>query len=88
MPKPGMGSPEYVLTQHAREVLEKRGIPLEWIERALAFPEAVEKDRVDPSLEHRLVRIPERGKVLRVVVNPKPHPMRVVTAFLDRRVVL
>ena len=83
-----MGSPEYVLTQHAREVLEKRGIPLEWIERALAFPETVEKDRVDPSLDHRLVRSLERGKVLRVVVNPKPHPMRVVTVFLDQRVVL
>jgi len=29
---------DYVLTEHARDVLEKRRIPLEWMERTLAEP--------------------------------------------------
>jgi len=29
----------YELTQHARTVLEARGIPVEWLERALSAPE-------------------------------------------------
>lgn len=49
----------YVLTEHARDALEKRQIALAWIERAVNAPEATEADPVDPDLEHRLVRIPE-----------------------------
>ncbi|MCL5265480.1 MAG: DUF4258 domain-containing protein [Chloroflexi bacterium] len=77
---------EYVLTEHARDVLEKRQIPLAWIERALSAPEATEADTIDPDLEHRLARIQEKGdRVLRVIVNRSSKPMRVVTAFFDRR---
>lgn len=84
-----MDGPEYILTQHARDTLEKRGIPVEWVERALAGPEVVEADRVDSALEHRLVRIPEAGnRVLRVIVNRQSSLMRVVTVFFDRRVIL
>lgn len=45
-----------------------------------------EADPVDPDLEHRLARIPEYGNhVLRVIVNGKTTPPRIVTAFFDRR---
>lgn len=84
-----MDRPEYILTQHARDALEKREIQVRWVERAMAAPEAVETDRVDPALEHRLIRIPEAGnRVLRVIVNRQSSPMRVVTVFFDRRVIL
>ena len=77
---------EYVLTEHARDALEKRQIPLAWMERALSTPEATEADPVDADLEHRLARIPEFGnRVLRVIVNGKRTPPHVVTAFFDRR---
>lgn len=77
---------QYVLTEHARDVLEKRRIETAWVERALTAPEATEADPVDPELEHRLARIPEFGhRVLRVIVNVGRTPPRVVTAFFDRR---
>jgi hypothetical protein len=49
-------------------------------------PEPSEADPVDPDLEHRLARIPEWGnRVLRVTINGKTVPPRIVTAFFDRR---
>lgn len=77
---------DYVLTEHARDVLERRQIPLAWMERALSTPEVTEGDPMDPDLEHRLARIPEFGtRVLRVIVNGKRTPPHVVTVFFDRR---
>ncbi|GBD17002.1 hypothetical protein HRbin26_01913 [bacterium HR26] len=77
------------MLQHARDVLARRAIPVDWVERALTAPEAVESDRVDFELEHRLLRILEAGnRVVRVIVNRASTPQRVVTAFFDRRVTL
>ncbi len=77
---------DYLLTEHARDALEKRRIALAWMERAFRAPEATEADPVDPGLEHRLARVPESGnRVLRVIVNGKATPPRMVTAFFDRR---
>jgi hypothetical protein len=77
---------EYALTEHARDALQKRQIPLPWLERALRAPEATEADPLNPDLEHRLARIPEFGnRLLRVIVNGKKTPPLVVTAFFDRR---
>jgi len=77
---------DYLLTEHARDALEKRRIVLAWVERALDAPETTEADPLDSDLEHRLARIPEWGnRVLRVIVNGKTAPPRIVTAFFDRR---
>jgi uncharacterized DUF497 family protein len=77
---------EYVLTEHARDALEKRQIALAWMERALNTPEATEADPMDSELEHRIARIAEFGnRVLRVIVNGKRTPPHVVTVFFDRR---
>jgi hypothetical protein len=76
----------YHLTTHARDALEKRQIPLEWMERTLDSPEWIERDSMDMELEHRLSRIPEfNGRVLRVIVNNKTNPLRIVTVYFDRR---
>ena len=76
---------KYVLTEHAREAIVKREISLEWLEEALASPEDKEPDRLDPDLEHRLLRVAEfGGRVLRVIVNVKGAEPRVVTAYFDR----
>ena len=77
---------DYVLTQHAREALAKRRIPVSWVENALMNPEACEADPIDPELEHRLSRVKEFGdRVIRVIVNTHKEPPHVVTVFFDRR---
>jgi Domain of unknown function (DUF4258) len=75
----------YTLTEHAKEMLEEREIPLEWLERVLNEPVLREPDPDDASLERRYRPIPEReGRVLRVVVNATSEPVRVVSVFFDR----
>lgn len=76
---------EYTLTRHAVDVLEKRQIQLEWLESALQMPQRCEPDKFDPALEHRLATIPAFGnRVLRVIVNVRVFPERVITAYFDR----
>jgi len=77
---------DYIMTEHARDALEKRRIPLEWLERTIAVPEWTEKDSMDEDLEHRLARIPEfGGRILRVIININTEPPRIVTVYFDRR---
>ena len=76
----------FELSAHAATALAEREIDIAWVELALSRAERTEPDRFDPSLEHALVRIPERGdRVLRVVYNPSHKPPMVVTAYFDRR---
>lgn len=77
---------DYLLTQHAKDALEKRGIPREWMERALFSPEGTEPDLIDAEIEHRLAGIPEfEGRILRVVVKVTEDPPSVITVYFDRR---
>ncbi len=76
----------YELSAHAATVIAEREIDIAWIERVLAEPERSGPDRTDPSLVHALGPIAEKGnRVLRVVYNPAMEPLRVVTAYFDRR---
>lgn len=77
---------KYNLSQHAQDVIKERHILEGWIERVLDQPELSEQDEADSSLEHRLGRISEYGnRVLRVVYNREAKPLRVVTAYFDRK---
>ena len=76
----------FELTEHARAVLAERQINLDWVRRVLASPQRTEADRHDPRLRHALGTIDERnGRILRVVYTSEEEPVRVVTAFFDRR---
>ena len=75
----------YELTQHARDVLAERHIPVEWLERALREPQLKQPDPADATMERRYRKIPEHGsRVLRVVVNTTVAPERVVSVYFDR----
>ena len=75
----------FELTKQAQKTLDERGIPIEWLERALFEPECVLPDPDDATLERYFRRIPEFGeRVLRVVVNTAVEPNRVVSVFFDR----
>ncbi len=77
---------KFELTKHARRVLAEREIPLEWVERTLSAPESVQPDPQDAAVERRFRRIPEfGGRVLRVAVNVRVEPPRVVSVFFDRK---
>jgi hypothetical protein len=74
------------LTQHAKDVISERNIQSSWLEQVLESPELVEPDRDDPELTHHVGRINENGnRALRVVFNSRVSPVRIVTAYFDRR---
>ena len=76
----------YDLSQHAKDVIAERHIPLAWLEQVLESPELVEPDSGDPALTHNLGRIEEHGnRVLRVVFNGSTSPLRIVTVYFDRK---
>ncbi len=72
-------------TRHAVQVMKQRGIAAEWVERAVQEPTLRKLDSNDPELERFFRPIPERaGRALRVVVNTRKTPWRVVSVFFDR----
>lgn len=75
----------YKLTEHARDALAKRGIRVDWLELAMTSPQRIEPNANDASLQHRMASITDHGdRVLRVIVNVRDVPERVVTAYFDR----
>lgn len=77
---------KFELTKHAKDALTEREIPIEWVERTLNTPELRRPDPRDAAVERRFRRIPEfGGRVLRVAVNTKVEPNRVVSVFFDRK---
>ncbi|MXZ46704.1 MAG: DUF4258 domain-containing protein [Chloroflexi bacterium] len=77
---------ELEITQHAIDAMNERLIALEWVEDAVSEPELRTPDPADPELERFYRRIPPRDdRVLRVVVNTRFAPWRIVSVFFDRR---
>jgi hypothetical protein len=75
----------YELSQHARDALQERQIPEEWMERVIAKPALVQPGARDATVESRFAKIPEHGdRVLRVVINKTVVPERVVSVYFDR----
>ena len=65
-------------------MLKERNISEEWVQRVLDHPDwekAASEDTV-----YYFKRIHERqDRILRVVVNPKVSPTKVITVFFDRK---
>lgn len=72
-------------TRHALHVMAERVIPPEWVELAVADPSMRSHDPDDPEVERFFRPIPEQSdRVLRVAVNTRAVPWRVVSVFFDR----
>ena len=72
-------------TRHAVRVMAERTVPVAWVERTVAAPALRSPDPNDPEVERFFRRIPEHGdRVLRVAVNTRVAPWRVVSVFFDR----
>ena len=81
-----MGPIALEYTRHAARAMEERMIPRDWVESAVAEPAMRTSDPSDPEVERFFRRIPEHGdRVLRVAVNTRADPWRVVSVFFDRR---
>jgi hypothetical protein len=76
--------PAIEISEHATDMMRERDIPEEWLWRTLDAPDRTENG-VDENT-HYIKAIPERqGHFLRVIVNERVTPQRVVTLFFDRR---
>ena len=78
---------ELEYTRHAIRAMEERIIRRDWVETAVTEPALRTSDPNDPEVERFFCRIPEHGdRVLRVVVNTRAAPWRIVSVFFDRSV--
>ena len=76
---------KYEFTQHARHAMQAREVLPEWVEQTIDAPELRQPDPNDDSVERLFRRIPDHGnRVLRVAVNTRVEPARVVSVFFDR----
>ncbi len=74
-------------TKHALHAMTERAIPMEWVERVVAEPALREPDPTDPEVERFFRPIPEQdNRMLRVAINTRVAPWRVVSVFFDRNV--
>lgn len=72
-------------TKHAVHAMAERMIPMEWVELVVAEPALRIPDPNDPEVERFFRSIPERdNRILRVAVNTRVTPWRVVSVFFDR----
>ena len=70
---------------HARDMLQERAIPEEWVMRTLNDPD--KREIMTDNTTHYIKAIPEfGGRSLRVVMNLDVIPNRVITVFFDRRI--
>lgn len=77
--------PGLELSFHAITMMAERNIPEEWVQITVVAPALRIPDPNDPEVERFFRRIPENGdRVLRVAVNTKVTPWRVVSVFFDR----
>jgi len=75
----------YQMSKHARDALEERQTPIDWMERALENAALIVPSAADAALESRLLPIAEFGnRILRVVVNKDAAPVRVISVYFDR----
>ena len=76
--------PEYIFSNHAKDMLKERVILEEWALQTINNPD--QKKSGDDGNTHYFRPIPEReNRVLHVVVNETVEPNRIVTLFLDKR---
>ena len=72
-------------TKYAVHAMAERMIPMKWVERVVAEPTLRMLDPNDPEVERFFRSIPERdNRILRVAVNTRVAPWRVVSVFFDR----
>ena len=78
------GQTEFVLTSHARDMLKERNISEDWLWQTLDSPDKIELG-TEGNLHYLRAIQAQDNRVLRIIVNNKVTPFRIVTVFFDRR---
>ncbi len=76
----------YRLTSHAREEIERRAIPVSWLEAVLGKPDQVVPERGSLKAYQSRRDIGGRMFLLRVVVDDTVDPAVVVTAYRTTKI--
>jgi hypothetical protein len=71
----------YIISEHAQEEIDRRGIPLDVIDDILSSPEQVVPDRNDRNVYQSKVRFGSKDFLVRVVVVDNVYPAIVVTVY-------
>ncbi len=72
-------------TLHAQAKLAERGIPPEWVEDVVRYPDWTDAEPHDRDAERRFGPVPAfGGRILRVVCVETDDHIRIVTATFDR----
>ena len=75
---------DYRFSEHAYDMLRERNIQEAWVKSAIENPD--KKETMPDGTVHYVKRIKEfEDRYLRVVVNPKVEPKKIVTLFFDQR---
>lgn len=72
---------DLTFTEHAAGQIQRRGVLLEWIEKAIESPDRVETANGKTSF---LKCHEDRKKMLRIVTRAEDHRF-IITAYFDRR---
>ena len=76
-----------LLTKHAQEAVNVRGIAFAWIEEAISSPDFVEADPRHPERTRSYKAIAAFGRrMLRVVHRPEGDDVVIITVHFDRGV--
>lgn len=77
---------KYTLSKHAQEVVQEREIKPEWLDQVFETPQLTESDPLDHDIESLFGVVKEYGnRVLHVVINKNKRPVKIVTAYFDRK---
>ena len=78
---------DFEITEHAREELVRRSIPLELLSEALNSPQQIVSTYRDRQVYQSQVHFVEgRTYLLRAVVDDKVYPARVVTVYRTSKI--
>lgn len=74
---------DFVFSEHAKKMKEERNIIDKWIIETMNKPDYKEEQG---EIEHYIKEIEEYGqRRLRIIVNKKEEPNKIITLFFDRR---
>ena len=75
---------DFEFSGHALSMLQERNISEEWLWCAIKSPDRIEVGTDNNTYYIKVIQ-EYSGRVLRVVVNSRVTPKRIITVFFDRR---